>query len=476
MKNFLVILMIVSSSFVPFVAFAQANFVRDLFVGISGSDVLDLQKILNSDSETQISDSGVGSPGNETTYFGNLTKLAVQKFQIKYSDYVLKPIGLAVPIGYVGALTIDFLNKTFVGNVSSENNTAIKNDVLQTTQTSVKTNITNTTTDTTTLNLGQQLVTLKSLSQENVLVGQTFEINGAGFLKTSEVYLSCGGKEIKIDGTEYVDSTKLKVTISNSSKVKNGIYLVYVQNALENDTRWNSPLFILVSNKKIEGISDKKIKDAFDLMKENNNKLINKIDENSKIVSVENMINIVNEAEDQNGQKGFVGLAVSVGNVLKDLVFNEVLAQSSGGGSSQKTYWGGHISKVTYCTCYYSFGIILKIKEKSSSNSSGAGGAGGSTGGGAGGASGGSSAGGSQDLKVVYQILISTLRANYNIFKAGANTIGGWTQTSFTCEDTSGYSCTSSSSETDSIDKRIDFLRGIGTSGANSDDYQGGGQ
>ena len=57
MKNFLMILMIVASSFIPFVAFAQANFVRDLFVGISGSDVFDLQKILNSDSETQIAES-----------------------------------------------------------------------------------------------------------------------------------------------------------------------------------------------------------------------------------------------------------------------------------------------------------------------------------------------------------------------------------------------------------------------------------
>lgn len=123
MKNFLVILMIVASSFIPFVAFAQANFVRDLFVGISGSDVFNLQKILNSDSETQITDSGDGAPGSETTYFGNLTKLAVEKFQIKYSDYVLKPIGLAVPTGYVGAFTRDFLNKTFLNKQNSTTST-----------------------------------------------------------------------------------------------------------------------------------------------------------------------------------------------------------------------------------------------------------------------------------------------------------------------------------------------------------------
>ncbi len=122
MKNFLTITMIVTSSFIPFVAFAQINLVRDLFVGISGSDVLDLQKILNKDRETQIAQSGIGSFGNETNYFGNLTKEAVQKFQIKYSDYVLKPIGLSVPTGYVGKLTRDFINQNF----QIENSTSTK--------------------------------------------------------------------------------------------------------------------------------------------------------------------------------------------------------------------------------------------------------------------------------------------------------------------------------------------------------------
>lgn len=125
MKNFLVILMIVASSFIPFVVFAQTNFVRDLFIGISGSDVFDLQKILNSDFETKIADSGVGSSGNESTYFGNLTKLAVEKFQLKYSDYVLKPVGLAVPTGYVGAFTRDFLNKNFLNKQNSTTSTFV---------------------------------------------------------------------------------------------------------------------------------------------------------------------------------------------------------------------------------------------------------------------------------------------------------------------------------------------------------------
>ena len=62
----------------------SAVFTRTLTAGASGADVLRLQRLLNSDPTTRIASSGVGSPGNETDYYGGLTQKAVEKFQEKW--------------------------------------------------------------------------------------------------------------------------------------------------------------------------------------------------------------------------------------------------------------------------------------------------------------------------------------------------------------------------------------------------------
>src|SRR3989344_1773920 len=59
-------------------------FNRSLTIGSKGEDVKRLQQLLNSDLDTRIAASGVGSPGQETEFFGSLSGQAVQKFQVKY--------------------------------------------------------------------------------------------------------------------------------------------------------------------------------------------------------------------------------------------------------------------------------------------------------------------------------------------------------------------------------------------------------
>ncbi len=87
---------------------------QNLKVGSTGSDVLALQKFLNSNPETLISDSGAGSPGNESNTFGPRTKTAVIKFQEKYASEILIPAELSKGTGTVGIGTRAKLNSLCV--------------------------------------------------------------------------------------------------------------------------------------------------------------------------------------------------------------------------------------------------------------------------------------------------------------------------------------------------------------------------
>lgn len=75
----------------------SATITRNLRQGDRGQDVVTLQKLLNSNPATAISTFGVGSSGQETTYFGAKTTLAVIKFQKLY--------GISPAVGYVGPVT-----------------------------------------------------------------------------------------------------------------------------------------------------------------------------------------------------------------------------------------------------------------------------------------------------------------------------------------------------------------------------------
>ncbi|HOX97074.1 MAG TPA: peptidoglycan-binding protein [bacterium] len=76
-------------------------FTRNLYLGMSGDDIKELQKFLNNKGY-QVASVGAGSPGNETMFYGYATRAAVMKFQ--------SANGIS-PVGYVGALTRAALNK-----------------------------------------------------------------------------------------------------------------------------------------------------------------------------------------------------------------------------------------------------------------------------------------------------------------------------------------------------------------------------
>lgn len=71
-------------------------FVRNLTLGSQGEDVRKLQQFLNARGAV-VARSGLGSPGNETTYFGPATKAALAVYQAKKS--------ISPSSGYFGPLT-----------------------------------------------------------------------------------------------------------------------------------------------------------------------------------------------------------------------------------------------------------------------------------------------------------------------------------------------------------------------------------
>jgi hypothetical protein len=90
-------------------ATTDCTFSRNLDVGMEGNQVRCLQETLNQLGYT-VAETGPGSVGSETTYFGPKTKDAVIRLQEANADQILTPVGLTSGTGYVGPSTREYLN------------------------------------------------------------------------------------------------------------------------------------------------------------------------------------------------------------------------------------------------------------------------------------------------------------------------------------------------------------------------------
>lgn len=193
---------------------ATIDFTRTLSLGSRGEDVRELQKFLNTDSDTTIATSGAGSIGNETDYYGQATKRAVIKFQEKYREEILKPVGLLSGTGFFGASTRLKVNKLLsVASVSPD--TPYSNSSVVATTPAPEA----------TVSFGNGDVYVKYPSKYFGTPGTAITISGYGFTPTDNVVYF--GDTHVIDGVKSSNEQSLAITVPNIPK---GVYILSVKN------------------------------------------------------------------------------------------------------------------------------------------------------------------------------------------------------------------------------------------------------
>lgn len=215
----------------------EAQLTVTMKLGITHPEVTLLQKILNQDPATQVSSTGIGSPGNESDYFGPLTQKAVMKFQSKYAPEILFPLGIFKATGVVGPLSIKKLNSLNTTSFEDLKVPTSVNDIPSTIRSLIPMAAATSTVvfspEYVKALQFQQVVQTKSkplmftISKFQAKHGDTVSIIGSGFLSTDNtVYI---GKEYPI--TQVVSSNNgTEIEFKVPDAVPNDAYAVWVEN------------------------------------------------------------------------------------------------------------------------------------------------------------------------------------------------------------------------------------------------------
>lgn len=186
----------------------SASFNTDLKEGMISSDVLSLQQILNNDPQTLVSDVGPGSSGNETAYFGAKTKQAVIRFQEKYREEILSPLGLSLGTGIVGSKTREMLNRLFSNS-----------DFSQTDQSGVLDPV---------LDYANRFPTISRVSPSEIADPANTQVTifGTNFTKNNKVFLSIQGLESFFASSEDGVTLSLNLNTNFSNLLRQTIYSI----------------------------------------------------------------------------------------------------------------------------------------------------------------------------------------------------------------------------------------------------------